>query len=385
MRKVRIKRIFLFLSIVMALSVSGCVKDTYNMQTFSKQAHISPTLSFSAVKGDISLSDAVKSNDTIVYDQNKFVTLVFKKNAIIDLKLSDFAKGTITKTAIIDPFTVDLNINDVLSRISGDFMIANPKINLTYTNSFPDSVKINLKATGKRIDKSVDLNLSPFGLVKPNTPVQQEVTATYSIDRNNSNLPALVSLPPEFIDISGTATLSTTVKSNPDISNAIIPPRLTGSMELEIPMELKTNNLQFTYTVDNFLKNGSNSDNPINAENFQFLKILLLAKNGFPLGATVKMDLYDSDTHTIKNSVEATGVILAAPVDGNGKANGITESSTTIEFTKTFFSFVNLADKIVFRFTLNSSGNGTQFVKIYSDNRINFTAAVVLKPDIKLN
>ena len=93
MRKVRIKRIFLFLSIVMALSVSGCVKDTYNMQTFSKQAHISPTLSFSAVKGDISLSDAVKSNDTIVYDQNKFVTLVFKKELDEELHwYSSFAK-----------------------------------------------------------------------------------------------------------------------------------------------------------------------------------------------------------------------------------------------------------------------------------------------------
>ena len=190
MRKIKIKRTIWFLSVIMTLSVSGCVKDTYNMQLLSNKAHISPTLAFSAVNGDISLNDAVKSNDTIVYDQNKFVTLVFKKDAIIDLKLSDFAKGTITKIAIIDPFTVDLNINDVLSRISGDFMIANPIIKLTYTNSFPDSVKINLKATGKRIDKSVDLNLSPFGLVKPNLPIQQEVTATYSIDRNNSNLPA---------------------------------------------------------------------------------------------------------------------------------------------------------------------------------------------------
>ena len=103
MRKVKIKIIFLFLSVVLALSVSECVKDTYNMQMLSKQAHISPTLSILAVKGDISLRDAVKSNDTIVYDQNKFMILVFKKDDIIDLKLTDFAKGTISKIAIIEP------------------------------------------------------------------------------------------------------------------------------------------------------------------------------------------------------------------------------------------------------------------------------------------
>ena len=385
MRKIKIKRSFLFIAVVLALSISGCVKDTYNMKMLSKQAHLSPTLSISAVKGDISLSDAVKSNDTIVYDQNKFVILVFKKDAIIDLKLTDFAKGTITKTAIIDPFTVNLNINDVLSRISGDFLIANPTIKLTYTNSFPDSVKINLKATGKKKDKSVDLNLSSFGLVKPNIPVQQAVTASFLIDRNNSNLPLLVSLPPEFIDISGTATLSASVKSNPDVSNALIAPRLTGSMELEIPMELKTNNLQFTYTVNNFLKDSSNSNSSINAEDFQFLKILLSAKNGFPMGVSVKMDLYNSVSDSIKSSVNATEVLLPASVDSNGKVNGDTESSTTIEFTRAFFSQIKKADQIIFRFTLNSTGNGSQFVKIYSDYRLNFTAAVVVKPDIKLN
>ena len=53
--------------------------------------------------------------------------------------------------------------------------------------------------------------------------------------------------------------------------------------------------------------------------------------------------------------------------------------------TKDFLSNVNKADKIIFRFTLNATGNVTQEIKIYSDYRINFHAVLVVKPDIKLN
>ena len=88
---------------IMVLSVTGCIKETYNMNMLSKKAHLSPTLAISAVKGDISLSDIVKPNDTVVFDQNKLVILVFKKDSVVDLKLTDFSKGTIVKTATIDP------------------------------------------------------------------------------------------------------------------------------------------------------------------------------------------------------------------------------------------------------------------------------------------
>ena len=97
------------------------------------------------------------------------------------------------------------------------------------------------------------------------------------------------------------------------------------------------------------------------------------------------MSLYDSATKTVKSSVDATGILNPAPVDSNGKANGITETTTSIEFTSAFFSNVNKADKIIFTITLNTTGTPPQEVKIYSDYRINFNAALVVKPDIKLN
>ena len=385
MRKIKIKRSFLLILIALLLSISGCIKETYNMNMLSKKTHLSPTLAISAVKGDISFSDAVKPNDTIVFDQNKLVTFVFKKESIIDLKATDFAKGTVVKTALIEPGSFNPDINKVLSHISGDFKVISPSIKFSYTNAFPDSVKINLKASASRSKTTINLNLLPFGLVKPNIPVQQPVSAVYVIDKNNSNISDLISLPPEIINYSGTVTLTASTKSDSGETDALAPPHLTGSLEIDIPMELKINNLQYTDTVDNFIKNDKpGSDNPADPANFDLLRVNLSAKNGFPLGVSVKMSLYDSSTKTIKSTVDAVGILTPAPVDSNGKVTGVSESTAVIEFTQSFFSYVNKTDKIIFRFTLNSTGAGTQNVKIYSDYRLNFNAALVVKPDINL-
>jgi hypothetical protein len=355
------------------------------MNMLSKQTQLSPTLAISAVNGDVSFSDMVKSSDTVTFDQNKLVILVFKKDSIIDLKMSDFSKGTVIhKTAAITPGNFDLNINDVLSHITGDFLISNPLMKFNYTNSFPDTVKINLVASGTRDGKSENLNLAPFSLAIPNIPVQQQVTSSFIIDKTNSNLQKLISLPPEAIKYSGTATLRLSAKSDQDDNFVIGSNQLLGSLELEIPMVLKINNMQFKDTVDNFIKDNGNN-NTVNPEDFKFLRINIAAKNGFPLGVSLKMSLFDSSDNTIIKTVNADGIFDPAAVDSNGKVTVAAESSTSIELTKDFFSSVNKADKIIFWFTLISAGGGSQEVKIYSDYRIKFNAALVVKPVINLN
>lgn len=377
-----IHRSFQFISLIIVLGFTACVKETYNMGTLSKSAHLSPTLAISAVKGDIAFSDMVKASDTVVFDQNKLVTFVFRRESVVNLKMSDFTKTTPVATASIHPGSFNLNINEILSHISGDFLISNPSIKFEYTNSFTDTVYINLKASGKRSSKTVDLNLSSFALAKPNIPVQQVINSTYIIDKTNSNLPVLISLPPELINYSGTVTLTSSSKNSQDGNNALGAGQLTGSLEIDVPMELKFNNLQYTDTVDNFIKNDNNSGQ-IKPEDFKKLGVNILAKNGFPLGAALKMSLYDSATGSVKSSVIANEILGSAPVDATGKSTGTTETETTIDFSSEFLSQINKADKIIFWFTFNSTDNGV--VKIYSDYRINFNASLVVQPDINLN
>ncbi len=373
--------------LLLLISIAGCVKDTYNMNMLSKEAHLSPVFAISAVKGDVTFSDMVKASDTVVYDKNNFVTLVFKEDSVIVLKLSDFSKGPIVqKTALIEPSIFDLSLQSIVNNISGDFKFLNPTINLYYSNSFTDSLVVNLLIDGINKTDTLPLNLAPFSLLKPDIPVRQEVSSTYLIDKSNSNLQDLISLPPEKLKISGSVVLNSLAKSIQPGDNVLSPNLLIGSLEVDLPLELSITNLQYKDTEDNFIKQKSDGkDSPFKPEDIQFLRIDLSAENGFPLEASVKMSLYDSATESILSTVDASGILKPAPVDSNGKASGTTKSTAIIEFTNEFFSKINDADKIIFTYTLITPDNGTKAVKIYSDYRINFSASLVVKPDINLN
>ena len=117
-----IKRAFLFFLMIMLLSITGCIKDTYNMSMLSKQNHLSPNMAIAAMNGSFSLKDIVKTNDTIMFDQNNLLLLVFTKKSVIDLKLSDFVKGAvIKKLAVIPPGQIDLNLGDITKSYFREF------------------------------------------------------------------------------------------------------------------------------------------------------------------------------------------------------------------------------------------------------------------------
>jgi hypothetical protein len=192
-------------------------------------------------------------------------------------------------------------------------------------------------------------------------------------------------MPPEYLIYSGNAKMNPAgnngLRDNYVFGNSI----LTASIEMEVPLNFRTANLQFADTVDNFLKDDNiNGDSSFKPEDFKLLRVDLKAENGFPFGASVKMSLYDSATGMIKSTIDATDIIKSAPIDTEGKAKGTTITATSIEFNSDFFKNVNKSDGIIFRFTIKTTEEGAKDVKIYSDYRIRFNAALVLKPDINL-
>lgn len=299
----------------------------------------------------------------------------------------DYVKGYFgQKTETLEPDTIDLEIEDILRHIIGDFLLSSPSIKVNYSNSFALPVLLDFKATGYRGKKTVQLGLTPDTLKYPAAPVERDKQAVFKIDKTNSSLPQLVSMPPEKIRFEGSAKMNpkgnTGARNNYIFGNS----RFHGDLEIEVPLEFRINNLQFSDTVDNFLKMEDSGDSPFRPEDFEFLRVDISAKNGFPLGVSLSMILFDPQA-VVKNicTVTADDLLKPAPVDANGKATGPAESNTSIEITRDFWNSIDKADKIIFKFTLNTTDNGSKDIKIYSGYKINFKASLVLKPDIRFD
>ena len=526
------RKLLILISVAAVFSAAGCVKETYNMDNLSKRVHLSPTFAISAVKGNISIGDLKNiPNDTIVFDNDNFIRIVYQKDSLKEFKLSDYedfndlaefhlkegyplfgvavnnlddtvtfepgndieivkigittgsvnykvtsktlapASFTITlptakrggapitqnitipanktttgsvsidntevdlsadpkkiynrlpvrysvsatsgsfnlndsmyvqvdipapvfdyvkgyfgqQTETIDPDTLDLEIKDILDHITGDFLLSSPSIKLNYSNSFALPIQVNLQAKGYKLAETVDLGLSPVNLSYPAAPTQRDKDDTFIINKANSSLPELVSMPPEKIRFAGSAKMNPQGNTGARDNYLFKDSRLfLGPLEIEVPLEFRINNLSFADTMDNFLQMEDDEDFPFKPEDFEFLRIDVTAENGFPLGISLSMILYDSASHTNKCTVDATDILEPAPVGANGKVTAPLNCKTSIEITRDFWDSIGDADKVIFKFTLNSTDNGTKDVKIYSDYKIDFKAALVLKPDIKL-
>lgn len=356
------------------------------------------------VNGNISLNNTTIDLNTVtaqpynklplnygieVSSNNSLVNFSSTNQVSLDISLSnpvfDYVKGYFgQEVKTIDPDTLDLGIKDLLANMTGSFLVSNPIIRLNYLNSFAIPVNIDLKASGIRGTSKVDLGLAPFGLSYPAALAEKDKSGTFTIDRNNSKLADLVSLPPEKVVFSGSASMNpggnTGARDNYIFGNS----RFLGNLEVEVPLEFRINNIQVADTIDNFFSNDSGS-NSFGPEDFKYLRADLTVENGFPLGISVKMSLYDSKTKTKKATIDATDILKPAAVGSNGKVTASTVSNTSIEITETFWNTINSADQVILSFGLNTTDNGSKDVKIYSDYKIKFNVSFVVRPELSFN
>ncbi len=320
------------------------------------------------------------------------VLVNFNSTDKIELELSlkdpdiDYVKGYFSQISeTIEPDTLDLDIDEILNSLTGEFLISNPIIRLNYSNSFAIPLKVDFQATGSRGSRSVNLSLDPIMISYPQYPESRDISSVITIDRDNSDLPELISLPPGKVVFSGSAAMNpdgnTGARDNYVFGNS----RFLASAEVEVPLEFRMNNLQFADTIDNFLKLDEDEDSPVKPENFKSLELLLTATNYFPLGVGVRMGLYDEDTRKVLSDIDASKLLEAAPVNQSGKSTGFRETKTTFEIDQDFFDAIKSSEKIIIWFTLNTSSSGTVDVKIYSDYKIGFKTSVVAKPEIIFN
>ncbi len=347
------RKVFVLISLEAMLMMAGCM-ETYDIDTLSKKAHLSPTLGIAAFRGDISIGDLKNiPNDTVVFDDDNFIRIVYRQDSVLDYSIDDYvdfdniaefhlnevypvsgaavnnikdtvtfepgngieiekiviitgvvnyrvrstslvpatftitlptvlrggsaitqnisvpANSTVTGSVSInnteadlskdpdmefnrlpveysvapisgsfglldlmfvridvpspdfdyakgyfgqqnekDEDTLDLEIEDVLDHISGEFLLSNPSITFDYSNSFAIPTEVDIKAIGYNKAETAFLNLDPFTLSYPAAPAEKDKSASFTADKNNSDLPELLSMPPEKVSFSASATMN---------------------------------------------------------------------------------------------------------------------------------------------------------------------------------
>jgi len=307
----------------------------------------------------------------------------------LDLELRnpefDYLKGYFGQEEnIIEPQTVNLGIDDILSTLSGEIFITDPLIKINYRNSFAIPAKIDFQGTGIRSDDSVSLGLEPFTLLYPSDfPANRDISGSKILNKDNTNLPQVISMLPEEINFAGSVKLNP--EGDPDrLRNNYIfgNSRILGNVEIELPLEFRIH-LQFSDTLDNFLEDIFGEGDVFNWDHINSAGIDFTVKNQFPIGLELQMEMYDSLRNTVLYTVDASEIIGSAPVNLQGESTGFAETSTRITLEKDFFSSVREADKIILNFRINTTGTSDN-VKLYSDYLINYKASLVINANVNL-
>ena len=277
--------------------------------------------------------------------------------------------------------TLELGLEDIFSKITGSIFLSNPSISVDYTNSFGIPMRVEALVTGKNSTEEISLNRAPEDLLYPTTTDNREVSSSFVIDRDNSELPELVSMLPDEIILGGSASAN---PAGETLDNIIFANSgFSADVNVEVPLEFRITDLQLSDTTSNFLLDEEEGGSPL--DNLSSLKLNMFIDNGFPLGGNISVALYDSISGIIIDQIDTGDFFEPAEVDASGKVTTSTEHTTIIEFTESFLESAGEANSIIFSFMLYTTDHGTRDVKIYSDYNIRFSAGLSFKANLNIN
>ncbi len=200
---------------------------------------------------------------------------------------------------------------DIFDRITGNFRFVNPTIRFLYENSLgvPFYTNFNLEGASSggreqvRLPEEGSLSIEIGSAEAPFDNTSGEIP----LGREAAGVVEFVSLPPSMF------TFESSTLRNPQGDTGTPNFITSGSslnlnMEIDLPLELQLADLVLTDTVVI----------DIDTENIELLFLDLEAANGFPLGLSVDLSLYDSVSNIVLHTFEDIVSLKAAPIEEDG-------------------------------------------------------------------
>ncbi len=311
------------------------------------------------------------SSGYIDFDANDYVRL----NASLDMLDFKNVQGDFGKKQVkIDDGNFNMDM-EFLDKITGDFRLANPKLQLILTNGIgvPAKVEADFVAQDKN-GKSVSLNPTPFMVTPPASLSSPVVKQTVTFDKTNSNIVEFVALPP-----SGNISYTGDIFFNPtDIVSPANPnffdldSKLQIDLGVDLPFELQVNNLTFEDTAK--IDSGD-------LDKIKTAELIVNAINEIPLDIDVQLFFVDTISGQQFSSSAKNKLLSAAQISDTGVITA-TNSSHSITLNETELSGLKKANGIIFKGTISSPSNGTKSAVIYSKSKLNMSVSIKAKLDL---
>ncbi|MGB0427557.1 MAG: hypothetical protein ACPGEC_01355 [Flavobacteriales bacterium] len=235
----------------------------------------------------------------------------------IKIELSDVGVETLTGhfgqlEVDIPEGEFELGIEQFDNFIDG-LRFSDPKINLYTSNQLGVSFGLDVDFEGEREGIIRNLDVDNLMISQAPNPGDQ-INETNTIDNNSSNLSDFFESFPSTISYSGKATLN---PLNSSIENFIAnDTKLSGDIEIDIPMDFKISNLVYDYLIEDVEILGENDE-------FNAVKLKFTCENKFPLDAEIILDFLDENKQALDSlslpllesgTVEASGVITTPKI-----------------------------------------------------------------------
>lgn len=205
------------------------------------------------------------------------------------------------------------------------------------------------------------------------TPFAPGATTTRILTKDNSNINELLSSSPTAVNLN-VSGMANPIDAAPNAN--FYSANNTGfdaDITINVPMSVKFENIELSEMME--------FDDAEDLDDLKSVAISLTTENSIPLSGVIKLEFYD------KNGIELTDIektiiaFKAAPVDANGKSNGISTETTVVTFND--IETLQKATDIKMIFALNSTLgedsvvlNGNDSLTAYLGAKIGFEVAV---------
>ena len=269
---------------------------------------------------------------------------------------------------------------DIFDRLTGDFRFTSPSIRFLYENSLGIPFYLDFDLEGRSSDGTEQVMLPGEGYpgfdIGPAEVPFSSTSGEILLGRDARGVIEFVSLPP-----SGVTFESFTVR-NPQGDTGTPNFITSGSllkmdMEIDVPLEMELTDLLLADTIGiNFA-----------TEDIESLFLDMEAANGFPLGLSVDLSLYDSVLNAVLHTFEDIVMMKAAPVQENGIVEpGNTSSSVAgIEISGSTVDHLRQAGHIIITARINTGEHDSRQVPVRFQTTDSFDFRIKLRARLNIN